>query len=56
MNITYKCLKCGHLFLHVKGDLCMTVQSSDAPNVIQSLLFQLKSYNFSKGSPNIGTF
>ena len=20
MNITYKCLKCGHLFLHVKGD------------------------------------
>ena len=20
MNITYKCLKCGHIFLHIKGD------------------------------------
>lgn len=34
----------------------MTAQSSDVPNAIQSLLFQLKSYNFSKGSHNIGTF
>ena len=34
----------------------MTEKSSNAQNVIQSLLFHLKSYTFSKGSPNRGTF